>query len=141
MLFRSLANHPIIFCRGFYQADGYYFQISSGGAFYFITNQAGANQATETAAGRILVNTWYILGVTRAGAVVKLYRNGVDVTDISGSHINPKTCTRTPKIGIYDDKSSNAFNDGLIGEVLAYNRTLNPLEMQHNDLATKWRCV
>ncbi|MEE9366521.1 MAG: LamG domain-containing protein [Dehalococcoidales bacterium] len=41
-------------------------------------------------------------------------------------------------VGSYDAVPNNPF-DGRIGEVRVYNRALNPQEIQHNYLATKWR--
>ena len=101
----SMPVAPQIFGRGKTNKDGYELFVYTDGRIVFYTDQAAANQQTLSAVGDIVVATWYTLGVSRAGASVRLYRNGVDVTATPGVHINPLTCARTAKIGIYDDLS------------------------------------
>ena len=59
-------------------------------------------------------------------------------TDILGSHTDPVSSSRTIKVGIHDDKFTSPMA-GIIGELLAYNRALTPMEIQNIYLATKWR--
>lgn len=97
------ANRSLI-CRGFLDTDGYYIQVLINGSLFFITNQAAASQITTSAAGDIVINTWYLVGVSRSGAGALLYVNGVDVTAVPGVHIDPLTSARELHIGIYDNE-------------------------------------
>lgn len=133
----SFAASRMIFNRGEIDAAGYFFICNSTGDVQLSTNQSGARQNTSSNAGDITLNTWYHVVATRNGAVVRLYRNGVDVTKTSAAHVDPASSTRVAEIGIH--KAANWPFAGLIGEVRVYNRSLTPLEIQHNYLATKWR--
>jgi len=135
----SLAAIVELFCRGAFQVDGWRFAINAAGGLFLTTNQTpAANQDTSSSNGDIVATNWHTVGATRAGAAVKLYKNGVDVTSATNTHVNPTTCARTAKIGVYDDKVSNPL-DGIIGEVCIYNRALTPIEIQQNYIQTCWR--
>lgn len=107
-----VATYRRIFNRGVINTDGYGLWIeNSTKKPWFTTYQAGANQSSR---GETLdVDTWYTIGVSRSGASVIFYQDGVEATTSSGTHINPATCARTAKVGIYDDKVSHPF-DGKI---------------------------
>jgi len=113
VLFHSLALGPMIFCRGLLDTDGYYFRIEADGTIALVTNQAGGNQVSESAAGAIVLETWYQIAATRSGADVLVYRNGVDVTTVSGTHVDPLTSARKLIIGAYDDEASNGYHGHL----------------------------
>ena len=127
----------VIFCRGEYQVGGYYFYVHSGNYLTFITNQAGSVQSSGSSAF-VAVDTWYHTVVTRSGASVKIFVNGVEDTAAAGSHTDPVSSALTVKVGI---SWTNAWGDykGNIGEIRIYNRVLTPQEIQQNYLATKWR--
>jgi len=118
----------MIFNRGLYQTDGYFFDIETGGQIRFFTNQAAADQSTVSNAGAVSVNTRYSLGLARSGANANLYRNGVDVTAAGGGHINPATCARTLKIGIWDGKATEPMS-GIFNALLAWSRCLPASEI------------
>lgn len=109
----SLAATVILFCRGLDDTDGYSWRVTSVGRLHFRTEQSGAGQPSYSAAGDIATDTWYTLGMSRDGASVKVYKNGVDITSVSATHIDPATSARSAKIGIYDDKLLLTF-DGKI---------------------------
>jgi len=94
-----------LFYRGVVNVDGYYMFVYDDGRFAVRTNQSGATQISSTTAASVLTNTWYTLGLSRAGASIRLYINGVDATYTAGVHINPATSTRSAKIGIDDAKT------------------------------------
>ncbi len=91
-----------LFTRGAATVGGYAWLISTTGFVRVQTFQA-VTQTTDTAAGNVTTNTWYTLGFSRSGASVKLYTNGVDVTSVVGTHVNPTTYPSAAFIGIYGD--------------------------------------
>jgi len=105
--FDSLATHRTILERGAINTDGYLFWVNDAGSMEAYTSQALASQWSNSAAGSIVIDTWYTLGLSRHGASMRLHRNGLDITNIEGVHINPATCARSAKIGIRDDLVGN----------------------------------
>ena len=91
------------------------------------THQAAAEQLSRGAPGDWGTDEEVTIGFSRSGAVVTIYTNGFDTTDISGTHIDPDTCARSAKIGIYDDKSSFPFK-GLFDMGWLFTRHLSPQE-------------
>jgi len=99
-----------IFIRGLASTDGYGMYISNTAGLAFWTWQAAAAQNSATATGIISLGSWYALGVSRNGASVRLYVNGIDLTDAVGTHINPLTSVRSAKIGVYDNLTIYPFD-------------------------------
>jgi len=133
----NVTGQKMILCRGVAATDGYYFSTSSDALLVETFNDTGT-QSTTTAAVSLIANTWHCCGMTRSGASVKIYIEGVDATDTAGVHVNPKTCSRTVKIGIYDTKVHVPFY-GTMGEVLVYSRQLPASEILNYYLSMKWR--
>lgn len=96
--------------RGLRNTDGYDFYISSGGGLNFVTNQALAAQFSRAPAGTIIAGNWYTVGVSRTGASVLIYANGVDVTNVWGVHLDPLTSARNFYIGIQNDLMTSPFD-------------------------------
>ena len=122
------AAHASIFTRGLINTDGYWFDISPSGVLEGRTFQGGASQTSSSTSGAIVSGNYYTVGMTRDGATVILFKNGVDVTDVHAVHVNPLTSARSAKIGVYDDKASYPF-DGKIDELVIFRRALSPAEM------------
>jgi len=134
----ALAGIVELFCRGAFNTDGWRFAVSAAGALFLATNQTpAANQSTDSADGTITTATWYTLGASRDGAAVKMYIDGADATDTAPGHGNPTTSARKSYIGVYDDESSNPL-DGIIGEVIVYNRALSTAEHADVHRRLKW---
>lgn len=127
----SLAADFIFYTRGAFQADGVYILYENTGDFMVVTNQAGAGnyQLSRTSLGGIVINTWYTMGLSRVGASIRLYINGVDDTDIVGVHVDPLTCARAALIGINNGLVNDPF-DGQIATLAIYNYALSADE--HN---------
>lgn len=134
--FDVFTGSPVIFCRGEAGVGGYYIQCLPTGLLWALTIQAGTNQKTQTAAGALVVGTWYTIGVSRDGAAITLYRNGVDVTSISGTHVDPVSSAETALIGIYKGAAVSAF-DGKMEFLAAFGKALTASEhlAWHNALA------
>jgi hypothetical protein len=108
--FDTFTNNPVPFSRGIFNSEGYYFQVNTLGQASLYTNQAGGWQRSRSASGELVLATWYTLGVSRSGSAVKIYKNGVDVTSIVGTHINPLSSTQLFLIGIEYNKLASPFD-------------------------------
>lgn len=109
----TLVDNAELFLRGRHNADGYRFLVNAVGQLSIFTYQLAANQQSFTGLAAMAAGAWYTIGFSRAGASGRLYSNGVDVTVVPAVHIDPLTCARTAKIGIYDDLATRPF-DGRI---------------------------
>ena len=101
-----------------------------------VTNQSTSYQISQTANGSLTVATWHTLGVSRNGASVRLYIDGVDATSVAGTHTDPKTSSRTFNLGVAEDLTSNPLDGKMeflrvfggialsTAEHLAYHRCL-----------------
>jgi len=117
----------VIFARGLNFNDGYELQILANGRIYIRTNQAATRQITQSSLGDIVPGIAYTIGFSRKGASIRLYKDGLDVTALPDVHLDPLTCNRTVKIGIYDDKVSAPF-PGIIDNVIMFSRELSPTD-------------
>lgn len=109
----DLTSTRRVFNRGLRDTDGYEFYIHSAGHIVIITNQLGTDQFSETAAGVIATGAWYTVGMSRDGASIIPFSNGVDVSFAAGVHIDPDSCARSAKIGI----RNNLINDPFDGRI------------------------
>lgn len=88
---------------------GWQWNIGADGAIHLVTEQAAANQTTDTAVGVVTINTWWFLAATCDGdyptAAVKLFKNAVDVTEaVPGVHLTPATAAANKLyIGVHDN--------------------------------------
>ena len=127
----SLASNPYIVNRSIAATNGYTLWINTTGIVYFSTHQAAANQHTYSSAGDIVVGSWYYICVTRIGASVLIYKNGVDITATAGTHIDPVSNNESCMLGVYRDKTSNRF-DGGFGYFDACNYALSQEAINNN---------
>jgi len=129
----------VIYQRGLYNTDGFYWMLLSNGDLDSYSNQADANQRNLSTVGDIVVDEIALVTLVRTGTAITMYKNTDLLTLATTTAItDPATCSRTAKIGVHDDKAQR-FWKGSMGEFWIYNRALTPLEIQHNFLATKWR--
>lgn len=119
---------PILFFKGEYQINGYYASVSSSGAVYFFTNKTGNAQITNTNTGIISTNTWYCLGFTRSGSTVRIYKNGVDVTSVFGTHSNPNSSSYVFGINRYETASSPIYGNVSISTIKNTASALSALD-------------
>ncbi|MDD5750130.1 MAG: LamG domain-containing protein [Candidatus Pacebacteria bacterium] len=115
----AIVSSSMLFCRGSYQADGYYL-YQSAGKLYFNTFQSGAKQ--ESAANSALtIGVWTHVAVVRNGSSVVIYLDGKDKTTTRGSHLDPVTSTRNFRVGMHSNGTSYPFS-GLFDDVKVYNK-------------------
>ena len=108
----DLSDNRMILCRGLLDTDGYHCAILMDGTIVLYTNQAaagGQNQSSYSAAGEIVTGTWYLVGFTRHGAAVNVYKNGLNVTGTHGVHVDPDASARELHIGIHDNEADSPF--------------------------------
>lgn len=123
----DLSANRMLLCRGLLNTDGWHCAILMDGSFVLYTSQAGANQSTLSFVGEVDVGIWYLLGFSRTGTVVRCYKNGQDVTETEGAHVNPLTSARELHIGIYDNEVGSPF-DGGMHRPRVWSRYLEPWE-------------
>lgn len=133
----SLAANTAIFTRSEAATEGYLTQVNTDGVFALYTLQGAANQATKSDVGAVVINTWYTLGWSRDGAAVKTYKNGIDVTDVAGVHVNPDTCDQKAYIGHRIDQATYKFI-GTMSFVAVYSRALAAQEHLHIHNVMAW---
>lgn len=125
--FDDLSSTDGLICRGLDNTDGYRFYVSATGRIVFRTSQAAAQQNSITAPGVVVPGQWYTLSISRIGAAVSVYLDGVLQAVGPPAHIDPAPCARTLKIGVYDDLFSTPMG-GTICDVKFYSRILLPAE-------------
>jgi hypothetical protein len=108
-----------IFQRHVWNSDGYRLQTTSSGGLSFCTFQSGASQVSKTSNNTLIIGQWYHVAVVRQGASVRIFVNGVDKTETTGSHINPAyNASRTTFMGT--SYALEAFS-GIISQVRVWN--------------------
>jgi len=105
----SLAANRSIMCRGLLDTDGWHSQVLMNGSIVFFTNQAAANQYSQSQAGLIVIGYSYLVGFSRREGSVRTFINGIDVTEIAGTHLDPLTAARELHIGIYDNEAGSPW--------------------------------
>ena len=117
----------VIMCRGLDDTDGWQWEISADGESTFRTNQAAASQDTLSTA-IVVADTWAFLVVTRAGAVVTPFINGVARLQTAGTHVNPLTSARELHVGV-DDTEAALELDGSMWRPRIWGRALSAAEV------------
>ena len=125
----DIVDNMTLFCRGLLNTDGWTVAMLADGTLTMITNQAAATQLTISLTGEFVINTWYCFGLTREGANSKIFKNGIDVTSVAATHIDPLTSARKLHIGIYDDETTAPWS-GYLYRPRIWPRTLTAYEMK-----------
>lgn len=125
----SLIGGRAIMFKGLRENYGWGWWVRATGQQYFETNQTGAGlyQATQSPPGDVLVNTWWLIGMSRSGAAIQLFKNGIEVTDPdeTGAHVNPASAAaRELHIGISDNEILYPY-DGFMWNPRIWGRHLD----------------
>jgi len=143
----TMSGYGGIVCWGLVAAEEAAFLI-----FYHTNNnytihmRDGTNAFEDDIVTNVLTNygdaTHIIVSVDRDGDLFAL-ANGVEtLRTTSHQTVGSMTTTYPTYIGTYGNEGTPTgvhFVKGVVGEARIYTRALNPLEAQHNYLATKWR--
>lgn len=119
----SLPTNMCVFSAGTNEASGYFFYIITDGQALFATSQSGASQTTSTAVGAVAASGFKHIAITRSGAAVKIYVNGVDVTVTAGTHIDPAAHGTALQVGRYG-AGGFWFVNGKMDRMKYYSRAL-----------------
>lgn len=125
---RSTANQGVVAKNNGSEND-YGFEISAGGRFAFTTNYNYVPQGTFLDGGPVQVNAWHHLVGVWDGSTVRFYRNGAEVnsTAYSGKALaDGNQILSFGKLGSFP----GWYFDGLLDEVLIYDRPLSYTEIQ-----------
>ena len=136
----DLSNTPVIFSKGTYNNDGYYVHLSSTGSITFRTNQASTHQDSSTLSGVITEGEWQHIAFTRSGSSITIYVNGIDVTNIHGTHVDPTLSNNNLVIGTYEDSKDAWYYTGEIDEFRISNsaRTAAEIKETYEKALTKY---
>ncbi|KKL23593.1 hypothetical protein LCGC14_2423830, partial [marine sediment metagenome] len=96
-------------------------------AIQFITHEAGFQSATTAPASLIPNNEWHQITTTRAGAVAKIYVDGVDQTAFAATHTNLVTTTDNVFIGTRPALTN--FFDGSLDEIKIWKSELTAAQV------------
>lgn len=124
-----------LFNRGGFNADGYYVNILAAGTVRIRFNQSGAGQAQLSNAVITDTTAWYHVIITRTGATVKIYIDGVDETGSAVALTDPASSTKTIWFG--RNHAGTTFFKGILDELRIYNRVLNSQEIARHYTASK----
>ena len=123
----NYTSENLIIGRGSINSDGWELSDGGNGRLQLYTHNAGANQESHGAINSIAADTWSHFAATRTGAVCKVFANGVDVTSVSGTHIDPVTNSRTLWIG--RSHNIDRYLQGDLTLLRIYNRVLTDAEI------------
>jgi len=126
------------------RANGWHFALLTNNRLAFYVDYTTTDLGVYSPNNSITLGSYQHVAVAWDGSTTAtnaiLYVNGTALSrnsDTNGAGARQDDSARSLRIGNNVD-DSYVF-DGVIGEVLIYNRALTPLEIQHNYLATKWR--
>ena len=110
----SVATTPSLFTRGVHLADGYLCFVDTNKALFFISEQSGAAQSTQSANNTMSLATWQRVVFSRSGTTVTQIVNDAEVSYAAQPAItDPLTSARDFYIGILDDETSSDINGGI----------------------------
>ena len=125
----ALASRYLM-CKGT-NVIGWYWYVDANGAIHLVTSQAGPTQQdTFSADGDLAITTWTMLGLTRVGADVILYKNGKPLDITADTHVNPASAAALKfLVGVDNTEAANMW-DGYLWRPIVFGRQINQLEME-----------
>lgn len=116
-----------IFCKGAITEGWNFYIVATTGQMRMTTKQLAASQYTDGTP--LTLNAWQLVGFTRAGANVRVYTNGLDVTATAGVHINPDTAVANNFYIGCADLVGAGWLDGYLWRPRVWNLALPASEM------------
>lgn len=105
----SLAATRTIACQGT-GSDRWQFRVETNGSLTFFEIAGGVTTiSVGSAAGLILVNTWYHVAITRSGNIFRLLINGVVVATLSSAFVMMANFAAALAVGAQSDGTSEPF--------------------------------
>ena len=109
--------------------SGWIFITLVTGEIQIITETGGPHiDISGSPAGSLVVNTWQLVGFSRLGNSVKIYKNGADITSLVGVHADPAADAGLFYIAC--DSAIAQSYDGLIWRPRIFNRQLSATEFK-----------
>lgn len=110
----NLGSGVMVFSRGGYNQAGYELLVNGNGGLWALTYQTDANQQSTSLDGGVVTGNNYTIGLSRSGAGILLYINGIDVTSGAGTHTNPASSSYTSTLGVRAaTKTTNPYDGGI----------------------------
>lgn len=97
----TLAGGPALISNYSWSWDGFTWFYYANGRMYFEKGNGGVEESARSDLATVTTDVWQLLGVTRSGNNVLFYRNGIDVSDISGFTTDLVASTRNTMIGAH----------------------------------------
>lgn len=120
-------TNRVIFNRGT-AATGWTFYVNQLERLTLQTNQVGP-VIQYTLSSAIPASVWQFVGFARDGAAVRVYRNGRDVTNYYGTHINPASSNaQNFYIGCGNAVAAGTYLDGGLWRPRVWNRYVTAAE-------------
>ena len=104
-----------LLCRGAGGTGGWKFYLDASSYLQFVTYQAASSQTTGTLAGTSLIQGyWYMISFSRSGTSIRIYRNGIDVTNPQ-VHVNPVAVNMELHIGVDNNETDDPYDGKIAG--------------------------
>ncbi|MDP1725882.1 MAG: HYR domain-containing protein [Bacteroidota bacterium] len=133
--FNSLPSTSTLFSKNTNNfADGYFINVLGNGKLQYNQASDTGNTQTFTTTGVITTGVWTHIAVTKNGATVTIYVNGVQMAQNSAHASSIVTSTNPLKLGASISNSNNIvqFFNGKMDEVRVWNTTRNQTQIQAN---------
>lgn len=118
----------IIYGRSAVNVDGIYWIYYADGSLQIKTNQTPTQQVSGAPAGTMVLDVLGHYVATRAGTVGRVYKNGIDVTTVFGTHLDPDPAARDTFVGSLNAASYRTR--GIVRKFQAFNRCFSPLDVR-----------
>lgn len=129
-VFEDIAASRYLMCKGT-NIVGWYWYVDAAGAIHLVTSQAGPTQQdTFSANGEVTVATWWMLGFTRLGANVALYKNGNLLAVTAAAHVNPAAAAGLKFLVGTDNTEGANYWDGYLWRPIVFGRQISAVEMR-----------
>ncbi len=129
-IFEDVAASRYLMCKGT-NIVGWYWYVDANGAIHAVTSQGGPTQQdTFSGNGEVTVATWWMLGMTRLGANIALYKNGNPLAATAGVHVNPASAAALKFLVGIDNTEAGSPWDGYLWRPIVFGRQISALEMQ-----------
>ena len=129
-VFEDTAASRYLMCKGT-NVIGWYWYVDANGAIHAVTSQGGpTEQDTFSANGEVTVTTWWMLGMTRLGTDIALYKNGDLLTVTADTHVDPASAAALKFLVGTDNTEAANHWDGYLWRPMVFGRQITALEMK-----------
>jgi len=128
-VFMDVLAARYLMCKGT-NVIGWYWYVDVNGAIHAVTSQAGPTQQdTFSGDGEVTIATWWMLGMTRLGADIALYKNGNLLAITAGVHVAPDSAAALKfLVGVDNTEAANMW-DGYLWRPIVFGRQISTVEM------------